>query len=131
MSRSLPRRYVVGFLACMIAVGAGGVVAGTKIDRNSEAIYKSCALMSNLVTSTQDPRVRKPSQLLIQAILASMPPDKQAEYFDAVAESPPLRAPDCKQAAQEPESIALTPTPTPTVIRRDMPSLWESQRRPR
>lgn len=126
----MPRRYLAGFLACMLAVGGGGAVAGSKIDRNSEAIYKSCALMSNLVTSTQDPRVRKPSQLLIQAILASMPPDKQDEYFEAAADSPPLRAPDCKQAAEEPEAIVLTPTPTPAVIRRDMPLAWETQRRP-
>jgi hypothetical protein len=127
---TVPRHYLLGFLACMLAVGAGGVWGGSQIDANthgvertSSAVYKSCVLLSNAITSTQDPKVQKGTKILVAAILSHMPEKQQAAYFKAVADAPPLVAPDCRALSKHPGEIKLQPTvtPQPTVVKRTIP----------
>jgi uncharacterized protein YgbK (DUF1537 family) len=107
------------FFALFVVLVAGGMfLLGSQVFTNSSAIEKGCVLLNNKIneSAAQSADPNSQTAVLIGTIVRVM----TEEEFRRLQKAPPMQLPpvNCKQVADDPESIRAEPTVTVTTPTR-------------
>lgn len=91
------------------------LITNSRSDRNSEAIYKGCVLLSNKIIESGGQAAG--GKILVREILLNAEehgrPEVVLQYRRAIRGVKPLEPLNCRKVARKPQSIRELPTPTP------------------
>lgn len=106
----------IGMALSFLVVAALFFYFGTRVGRNSDAILKSCILLSNKIIESRGQAGS--GKVLIKEILLNAEqhgrPEVVIQYRRAVKGSKPLQLLDCERISEHPDTIKALPTPAPT-----------------
>lgn len=99
------------FIFFVCAIGTTTYFIGQRANTNKIAIHKSCILLDNKVAEAIQTPPSNSTIILIDAILALIPPNKKQAFLEARANEPVgggLTRINCSAVADHPEKIKAT-----------------------